>query len=212
VKPLQPPAPATWLLKLLGPQRNAEALAGDLLEEFREGRSRAWYWRQVLAAIRWRSNLLVFVFVAGYAWYLAGSSASRPFATVVVTAILLASFYLPGMLSTAKKIVVGVVILILGVLLFCYLPDFRNTYYWSCVPMIVCNFVFHREYQSQPSFKISYRELLFGDLQAERSRLISQLERTTSEETDPERRQAYEHSLEALRLKSGESRQCEEES
>lgn len=208
MKPLQPPAPATWLLKLFGPQRNAEALAGDLLEEFRQGRSRAWYWRQVLAAIQWRRNLLVLVFVAGYAWYLAASSASRPFATIAVTAILLASVYLPGMLSAVKRIVIGVAILIVGVLLFCYLPEFRNTYH--CVPIIVCNFVFHREYQPPPSFKISYRELVFGDPQAERSRLISQLERTTSEESDPERRQAYANSLEALRLKSGESSQREE--
>ncbi len=33
------------------PGRRNDALAGDLLEEFRNGRSTRWYWRQVLAAI-----------------------------------------------------------------------------------------------------------------------------------------------------------------
>ena len=30
---------------------NNEALAGDLLEQFGQGRSAGWYWRQVIAAI-----------------------------------------------------------------------------------------------------------------------------------------------------------------
>jgi hypothetical protein len=49
-----PPSIATWMLEhwTLGPSNNA--LAGDLLEEFRSGRAgrtRAWYWRQVIVAI-----------------------------------------------------------------------------------------------------------------------------------------------------------------
>ncbi len=51
---IDPPHIATWMLEhwTLGPSNNA--LAGDLLEEFRSGRAgrtRAWYWRQVIAAI-----------------------------------------------------------------------------------------------------------------------------------------------------------------
>ena len=42
----QPPAFATWLLKRAA--RGNEALVGDLLEEYRQGRSAVWYWRQVL--------------------------------------------------------------------------------------------------------------------------------------------------------------------
>lgn len=51
MRPSEPPALATWLLEhlVLGPKN--EALAGDLLEEFRQRRSVAWYWRQVLGAI-----------------------------------------------------------------------------------------------------------------------------------------------------------------
>ncbi len=47
---MRPPSLATWLLKhTLGPRH--DALAGDLLEEFRSGRSRAWYWRQTRSAL-----------------------------------------------------------------------------------------------------------------------------------------------------------------
>lgn len=47
----QPPRVATWLAQHLmcGPRR--ESLLGDLIEQYRQGRSGIWYWRQVLAAI-----------------------------------------------------------------------------------------------------------------------------------------------------------------
>lgn len=47
----KPPGVATWLLDKLGYTRRNAALAGDLLEEFRNGRSRAWYWRQTANVI-----------------------------------------------------------------------------------------------------------------------------------------------------------------
>jgi hypothetical protein len=47
----EPPFIATWMLEHLTPGRCNDALAGDLLEGFRCGRSRGWYWRQVLSAI-----------------------------------------------------------------------------------------------------------------------------------------------------------------
>jgi hypothetical protein len=49
VKPMQPPTAATWLLNKFGCAN--DALKGDLVEEYGRGRSRAWYWRQVLIAI-----------------------------------------------------------------------------------------------------------------------------------------------------------------
>ena len=51
MKSSKPPAVAEWLLEHLVLRSNNEALAGDLLEEFRQGRSAGWYWRQVLIAI-----------------------------------------------------------------------------------------------------------------------------------------------------------------
>jgi hypothetical protein len=46
-----PPKRATWLLEHAGSRYRRESLAGDLIEEYRAGRSDAWYWRQVLWAI-----------------------------------------------------------------------------------------------------------------------------------------------------------------
>lgn len=51
MSPKNPPTIATWMLEHLTVGRKDEALAGDLLEEFRCGRPAAWYWRQVLVAI-----------------------------------------------------------------------------------------------------------------------------------------------------------------
>ena len=45
------PAFATWLVEHVIPGDNNEALAGDLMEQLRQGRSVSWYWRQVLGAI-----------------------------------------------------------------------------------------------------------------------------------------------------------------
>lgn len=46
--PRRPPVLAQTLLEWVDPAN--DALHGDLLEEFAAGRSRVWYWRQVLAA------------------------------------------------------------------------------------------------------------------------------------------------------------------
>jgi hypothetical protein len=64
----EPPPLATWILEHGIPGDRDEALAGDLLEEFRSGRSDGWFWRQVLAAwlVGWlkylsmRRSLLIF--------------------------------------------------------------------------------------------------------------------------------------------------------
>lgn len=45
---MRPPALASWLLARLV---SDDAIAGDLLEQYRSGRSRRWYWQQVVIAI-----------------------------------------------------------------------------------------------------------------------------------------------------------------
>jgi hypothetical protein len=49
MKSSDPPLVATWLLSHL--THDNQCLSGDLLEQFRSGRTRVWYWRQVLLAI-----------------------------------------------------------------------------------------------------------------------------------------------------------------
>ena len=46
----RPPSLATWMLEHLTPADLDEALAGDLIEDFRTGRSNLWYWRQAFSA------------------------------------------------------------------------------------------------------------------------------------------------------------------
>jgi hypothetical protein len=46
-----PPRIATWIFEHLRPAGCDEALAGDLLEDFRNGRSAGWYWHQIIAAL-----------------------------------------------------------------------------------------------------------------------------------------------------------------
>ncbi len=55
----EPPRLATWMLEHLTPADRDEALAGDLLESFRGGRSHAWYWHQALSACAatWLANI-----------------------------------------------------------------------------------------------------------------------------------------------------------
>jgi hypothetical protein len=46
-----PPRSAIWLLRHACPGSHNQALTGDLVEKFREGRSHGWFWKQVLIAI-----------------------------------------------------------------------------------------------------------------------------------------------------------------
>ncbi len=56
-----PPPLAAWMLEHCIPADHADALAGDLLEDFCAGRSDSWYWRQTLSAcaVSWAEGLRV---------------------------------------------------------------------------------------------------------------------------------------------------------
>ena len=47
----QPSLLANWLLQRCWPKARAEAIIGDLTEQYASGHSSAWYWRQTLAAM-----------------------------------------------------------------------------------------------------------------------------------------------------------------
>lgn len=77
----QPPAGATWLLERFTFGHRNDALIGDLIEEYGNGRSGAWYWRQALTAIavafcqeiRAHKVLAVRAVATGWAvWYVYG--------------------------------------------------------------------------------------------------------------------------------------------
>src|SRR5271170_3694771 len=81
MKPRNAPSLANWILEHLTLGGSDEALAGDLEEEFRRGRSRGWYWRQVLAVIvigyfrqlqtQWLAVVFAFLWVGvgATSWY-----------------------------------------------------------------------------------------------------------------------------------------------
>jgi hypothetical protein len=47
----EPPRMAAWLLTRWSAPYQRESLVGDLLEMYHAGRSRTWYWRQVILAL-----------------------------------------------------------------------------------------------------------------------------------------------------------------
>jgi preprotein translocase subunit SecY len=82
----QPPALATWLLKRAA--RGNEPLVGDLLEEYRRGRSAVWYWRQVLTTVVVGGSKAAALALGVVAVYLIGSYVSIPGANASVVALL----------------------------------------------------------------------------------------------------------------------------
>jgi hypothetical protein len=46
-----PPALATWLVEHFASDYQRDSLLGDLIEQYNQGGSRFWYWKQVVAAL-----------------------------------------------------------------------------------------------------------------------------------------------------------------
>ena len=80
------PAPtiATWFLKLFCSSAEDDSLVGDLLEKYRQGHGRFWYWRQVAA--------IVFLRLYRNARQLSLSGAARSMRLAVTLLLVIAAF------------------------------------------------------------------------------------------------------------------------
>jgi hypothetical protein len=201
----KPPRLAVWLLKEFGPQVNREALTGDLNEAFQQGRSQAWYWRQVLAAIRWRRLLFLLLVSALLGWWMTspmmGATSfllNRPIDMALITAVFFASTFVPGMMRRRLRVLLALLIAAILALLWRYDRDLAD-HYWTFFWIVACNFVFYSERPSGGPYRLTIRELVFGDPDAERQRLMEKLHLAMLQETDPEVRHAYAESIAALR-------------
>lgn len=195
---------AAWILQEFGPQRNQEALAGDLNEAFQQGRSKAWYWRQVLAAIRWRRLIFLLLASALLGWWVtspvdgpAPNVVSRPIDMATITAAYFASTVVPGMMRRRSRVLLALLIAAMFALLWRYQRDLAHHYlmfFW----FIAFNFALYRERHARVSHRLTIRELVFGDPHAERQRLMEKLHLAMMQENDPKVRQAYAESIAAL--------------
>jgi len=143
----KPPRAATRLLEEFGPRNNQEALAGDLLEAFQQGRSRSWYWRQVLAAIQWRRLLIIFLVWTAFGCYLAsldfhiGSTGWRADLATMM-GLLILSLGLPSVLSVRGRICLAVLIIALGFLQSYFIGNIVPEHFpWHFLPL---SLIFYR--------------------------------------------------------------------
>jgi hypothetical protein len=172
----KPPRLAAWILQEFGPERNQEALTGDLNEAFQHGRSKRWYWRQVVAAIRWRRLLYRLLILAAWSWWLSSSTwwrssplVSRPLDMTIFMAVLLACRYLPGMLR-GKKLRAALAVV---VMFFCWLYWYHfdvAQHYSICVILFVLSYGGHRKALPPVDYPLTMREPVYGDPDAERDK------------------------------------------
>ena len=182
----KPPRLAEWILQEFGPERNHEALAGDLNEAFQQGRSKAWYWRQVVAAIRWRKFFYKLLILVTWSWAITWSKApvaDRLLVMAILMAAFLAFFFVLEILR--GKVVLRTVVILIFFLVF----PFSGILVW-----LIWNFAFPRKAQGH-----TIRELVFGDPNAERQRLMEKLHLAMLQETDPQVCHAYAEAIAALK-------------
>jgi hypothetical protein len=112
---MQPaPAIATWLLKLFCSRAEDESLIGDLLEKYRQGRGRFWYWRQVA--------VIVFLRLSRIVRQLLISAAAMPlrhvfallFVIAAFSAVLLSDMWMICLIGIVGGVIAGALIFLLG--------------------------------------------------------------------------------------------------
>jgi hypothetical protein len=200
----KPPRLAAWILQEFGPELNQEALAGDLNETFQQGRSKGWYWRQVVAAIRWRRLIRPLLVSGLLGWWLTSSIwepaptfASQSIDMAVITAVYLASLFIPGIMRRRLRVLLALMVAAAFGLLYSYDRDVANRYsmfFW----LVASNFVFYRERFARGPYRLTIRELMFGDPNAERQRLLEKLHLAMLQETDPKVRRTYSEAIATL--------------
>lgn len=204
MKPSHPPRLAVWLLKHFGPEINLEALAGDLQEAFSQGKSERWYWRQVLRAISWRKHLRVLLICVACSWYMFWLDMWRPLPGIslplnvaIVAIALLMIYHLPGMLRARQR----ATLVMLTVLFFFWFSNLKELAqpYGVLALIFISNLLFYRKKKPVPSQpNLTWRELVEGDPDAERLRLIENLHLALLQETDPALRTTYEQAISTL--------------
>ena len=203
----KPPRLAARILEEFGPELNQEALAGDLNEAFQQGRSKTWYWRQVLAAVRWRRLLFYFLVSALVGWWMtspvygpAPNVVSRPIDMALITAAYFASLFVPGIMRLRSRLLLVLMIAAILALLWQYNPHvakhYSGVFFWVASN---CAFYRGRSAFAPAPYHLSVRELVCGDPGAERQRLLEKLHLALLQETDPIVRHAYEESIAALK-------------
>lgn len=124
------PRLATWLLVRFSSGPHGEAIAGDLMEQYAARPSRAWYWRQVLSAIRadviqsvsenrWRTiAAIAFGWIAYYATSFPVNALIRPVRRIAINWLIDTGRYTPDWIMSASFIVqtllVGTVCILIG--------------------------------------------------------------------------------------------------
>jgi hypothetical protein len=208
MKSANAPRLAAWILEHFGPELNQEALAGDLNEAMAQGRSSAWYWRQVMAAVRWRRLLYALLITVAFSWWMTlpdmwrrSPLVSRPLDMAIFMAVVLAAIYVPGMLRGRLKAELAVLI----VVSFCWLYRDHSaishdiySHYNILAVILIYGLVFHRKAIAPPPYHLTLRELVYGDPNAERQRLMEKLHLAVLHEADPEVRQAYTEAIAVL--------------
>src|SRR6478672_8571707 len=141
----KPPRLAAWILQHFGPELNQEALAGDLNEAFQQSRSRQWYWRQVVAAVRWRRSIRPLLGSALMGWLLTSpiwkpvpTFASQSIDMAVITAVYFASVFVPGMMRGRLRALVALLVAAIFGLLCRYNPDVAD-HYWLFFWLVAIN-------------------------------------------------------------------------
>ena len=210
MKSANPPRLAVWLLEEFGPKVNQEALAGDLNEGFRLGRSKAWYWRQVLAAIRWRGELFRLLLLTGMSWYLTWpalgghpSPVSRSLDIAIIAAGFLACRCLPGMLRGRQRVALAMMIVAFFCLLFRYNSEMA-WHYETMGTILVVLLVFNGKQLPSPAHDLTGRVLRYGDAREETERLAAKLHLEMMLETDPELRRAFKEAIATVRRLRGQ--------